>query len=58
MHLTNGRSTGNVSYMEKKTTSWVMVASRPEVRSSLDGNNSPGNYGCLVHTVWRITVVI
>jgi hypothetical protein len=44
MCLQNGRSTGNGAYVQKGTTSRMMVASRFKVSFWLDGS-SLGNYG-------------
>jgi hypothetical protein len=38
-------SIGNDAYMQKGTTSRVVVFSRPKVSFLLDGGSSPGNYG-------------
>jgi hypothetical protein len=38
--LKNGTSSGNSAYARKGTTLRVLVASRPEVSSSPDGNTS------------------
>jgi hypothetical protein len=45
MHLKNRRSAGNSAYVQKGTTSRVMVASGPKVSFCPDGSTSPGNYG-------------
>jgi hypothetical protein len=41
----NGRSTGNGAYAYMRTTSRVMVPSRPKVNFLPHGSTSPGNYG-------------
>jgi hypothetical protein len=38
--------------MRMRTTSRVMVASRPKVRFWPNGSTSPGNYGWLLVTIW------
>jgi hypothetical protein len=47
----NSRRAGNGVYARKGTTSWVMVASRPEVSFCPDGSTRPGNYGWLFEYV-------
>jgi hypothetical protein len=47
MHLKNIRSVGKGAYVRKRTTSRVMVASRPKIKFWPDGNTSLGNYGSL-----------
>jgi hypothetical protein len=45
MHLKNGISAGKGAYVQKGTTSRVMVASRPKVSFWPDGSTNPRNYG-------------
>jgi hypothetical protein len=41
----NDRSSGDGPYARRRSTSRVMVASRPKVSFWLDNRTSPGNYG-------------
>jgi hypothetical protein len=58
MHLQNCRSAENDAYARKRTTSRVIVTSRPKVCFRADGITSPRNYGWLFIAMNRTNMFI
>jgi hypothetical protein len=57
MHLRNCRSAGNGTYVQKGTTTRVIVTNMPKVSFWPDGSTSPWNYGWFFISIKRSEMV-